>query len=88
MSEITDMTKVDQATGQLSGTPGPSKKERLRALVSRRSGASLEKLVADLGWQPHTARAALSSLRKSGEQIERAASEKGAVYRIVKPEAS
>jgi len=39
------------------------------------------------GWQPHTARAAISALRKAGAVIERSDSPKGAVYRIT-PEGS
>ena len=44
---------------------------RLRALLSSETGASLTEICAAFGWQPHSARAALSGLRKSGPVIER-----------------
>ena len=38
-------------------------------MLSREAGASLAELTATTGWLPHTARAALSSLRKRGLTI-------------------
>ena len=75
-------TIKDQPVPTRPEKPEPSKKERLRALIARRHGASLEKLVAELGWQPHTVRAAISGLRKSGVGIELDRSKKTPVYRI------
>lgn len=47
--------------------------------------AELEKA---LGWQPHSIRAAISGLRKSGQTVERVATKTGPRYRIAKaPEA-
>lgn len=36
-----------------------------------------------IGWQPHTARAAISAQRKAGCEIARSDTDKGSVYRIV-----
>lgn len=56
---------------------------QLRKLLTRKSGVSIAQIQSAFGWQPHTARAALSGLRKSGETIQRRDAVKGAVYRIV-----
>jgi DNA-binding MarR family transcriptional regulator len=41
------------------------------AHLQREQGATLAELVAATGWQPHTARAMLTGLRKKGHAIER-----------------
>ena len=68
--------------------PGSKAREtrpaQLRTLLRRRSGASITELQDTFGWQPHTARAAISGLRKAGETIERRSSAKDTVYRIAK----
>ncbi|MEL6433558.1 MAG: DUF3489 domain-containing protein [Pseudomonadota bacterium] len=58
---------------------------QLRKLLRRKSGASLAEVETAFGWQPHTARAAISGLRRSGETIERMIGKSGSVYRIVDP---
>ena len=68
------MTKVKQ-----------TKTARVQAMLERPGGASLEAICKVTGWQTHSARAALSGLRKAGHQIERVPAEGkagGAVYRI------
>lgn len=60
-----------------------SKASLVRGLLQRPEGATLEQLVAATGWLPHTARAALTGIRKKGaavisDKIER----QGRVYRI------
>jgi hypothetical protein len=58
-------------------------------LLGRKKGAGLEELTAATGWLPHTARAALTGLRRRGYAVERERSEKGgSVYRIVTGTAS
>jgi DNA-binding transcriptional regulator PaaX len=54
-------------------------------MLARPSGASIEAICKAMGWQPHSARAALSGLRKAGHVVERdAATGKagGSIYRI------
>jgi DNA-binding MarR family transcriptional regulator len=48
-----------------------SKQAKVIAMLSDGSGATMESLIASTGWLPHTARAALSGLRKRGYAVER-----------------
>lgn len=43
-----------------------TKKSRLVELLRRKEGASIEEMTMATGWQPHTARAMLTGLRKQG----------------------
>ncbi len=64
---------------------GQTKADKLRAMLSRPQGASLDAICKATGWQPHSARAAISGLRKAGHEIERSAAtngKPGSVYRI------
>lgn len=62
--------------------PAPKTKRALLAqLLNRKSGASINALQDQLGWQPHTIRAEISRIRKSGLIVTCAPSPKGAVYR-------
>ena len=54
----------------MSKTPG-TKTAKLRAMLKRPSGASIEAICKATGWQAHSARAALSGLRKAGCELER-----------------
>lgn len=64
--------------------PG-TKRALLVAMLSSEQGATLDDLIAATGWLPHTTRAALTGLRKSGHAIERRPSTdgRGSNYRIV-----
>lgn len=70
--------------------PRPPRKERatrkaqLHRILSRKSGATIEQIQKAFGWQPHTARAAISAQRKAGSVIVRSESDKGSVYRIIR----
>lgn len=66
--------------------PKQTRAEQLRTLLTRKTGASIAQIQNKFGWQPHTARAAISSLRKAGHVIERSDTDKGPVYRISRPE--
>lgn len=46
-----------------------SKASLVRGLLQRPEGATLEQLVAATGWLPHTARAALTGIRKKGAAV-------------------
>ena len=61
---------------------GGSKKARLERLLGRPRGATIAHLQKTLGWQPHTVRAAISCLRKSGTEITLDRSGKTSAYRI------
>jgi DNA-binding transcriptional regulator PaaX len=71
------MTKPTKAS-----EPRQTKLDKVRALLMAPEGASLAALCTATGWQAHSARAALSVLRKSGYTIERVSEDDGSVYRI------
>jgi threonine dehydrogenase-like Zn-dependent dehydrogenase len=80
MKEEKDMTKSRQ-----------TKIAKVQKVLERPSGATVDAICKATGWQAHSARAALSGLRKAGHVIERTQGEGkngSSVYRIVKtPEA-
>ncbi|NDU99995.1 DUF3489 domain-containing protein [Pseudoroseicyclus tamaricis] len=50
-------------------TKSPENQEtRVRKLLERKQGASLESICMATGWQQHSARLSLSGLRKTGSQ--------------------
>lgn len=64
-----------------SGKAALSKKARLEVLLLRARGATLDQLQDELGWQPHTVRAAISRLRKAGHEIDLTETKGRKVYR-------
>ena len=61
-----------------------TKKAVIRKLLRRKRGATLTALQDATGWQRHSLRAAVTGLRKSGVEIERATNAKGeTVYRTI-----
>jgi len=54
-------------------------------MLSRKAGADVPTISAKFGWQPHSARAALTGLRKSGYKLdaEKPGSGKPLRYRVV-----
>ncbi len=48
-----------------------SKSTAIQRLLNRKSGATLASLQKATGWQPHSVRAALSTLRKAGYTIDK-----------------
>jgi hypothetical protein len=73
-------------TGLVSKPKPPSKADQLAALVVRDEGATLDQMVAALGWLPHTTRAALTGLRKKGFAITSDKVDGVRTYRAVAPE--
>lgn len=66
--------------------PGKAtKKARLITLLSQKGGADMASLSTTFGWLPHSTRAALTGLRKSGYEIASVKPETGepARYQIV-----
>ena len=57
-----------------------SKISRVVDLLRRTQGALLTDIVAATGWQPHTARAALTGLKKKGHAIESRRGDKQTTY--------
>lgn len=61
---------------------------RVQRMLERRSGATLQALCEETGWQAHSVRAALARLRKNGHVIDRQAATGKVgtpVYRINAP---
>lgn len=97
--EAAEETKTDGAsdtekTGGDANPPVPfapgikpgTKQARLVDYLSRPWGTSIADLSRLLGWQPHTVRAALTSLRKKGYQVTSSKDDKGTVvYRAAPP---
>jgi hypothetical protein len=82
------MTEIqsDKTKKPSSATPAAkTKAAQIEALLRRKTGARLADLTKATGWQPHSIRAALTGLRKTGADISRERNTKGAtVYRIVR----
>ena len=79
---------VDRANGGVDSTPKfPRRGTKISGvieLLQGSDGVTLAELVSNTGWLPHTARAALTGLRKRGYAvvIDRADKARGSVYRI------
>ena len=58
-------------TTNTTSKPGETKTAKLLTLLQTGTGASLEDMVEATGWLPHTARAAMTGLRKKGHVIEK-----------------
>lgn len=58
----------------------PTKQRQVLDLLRRAQGAPLTDIVAATGWLPHTARAALTGLKKKGHAIESRRVEKLTTY--------
>ena len=58
-------------TSNLRATERPSKIDQVITLLSGERGASLDEIIAATGWQRHSARAALTGLRKKGHAVTR-----------------
>lgn len=58
-----------EAPSELNPPRAGSKTEKLVKML--RKGASLEELVSSLGWAPHSARAAMTGVRKRGYAIDK-----------------
>ena len=66
-----------------------SKLDRLLGMISTDEGATLDELIGATGWLPHTARAALTGLRKRGYDVRlvRGDREPAGAYRVTAPAA-
>jgi hypothetical protein len=72
-------------SGSEPASPSParvSRTDQLIALLRMPDGASIEDLCERFGWLPHSARAALTGLRKRGLDVQRSKAGTVTVYRI------
>lgn len=80
---MTDKTTTPELkTPKHATVPTPNRPTQLWKLLARRSGATIPQIQRSFEWQPHTARAAISKLRKAGDVVDRTKTSKGSVYRI------
>lgn len=80
---MTDKTATPELkTPERAKFPTANRPAQLRKLLARRSGATIPQIQRSFEWQPHTARAAISKLRKAGDVVDRTETSKGSVYRI------
>ena len=78
---------TDDLTTDTAAPAAPTKKARLIANLQDPAGATIADICTDLGWLPHTVRAALTGLRKAGLEIERNARADGATTYTIRTEA-
>ncbi len=67
--KMTPGRAVDCKKARVPRRPKTTKKARLISFLNKDRGADIGSLSKRLGWLPHTTRAALSKLRKSGYVI-------------------
>jgi hypothetical protein len=91
LSSVTAQPSARRASqeNQMSKTNSNNREETksaaIQRLLNRKSGATLASLQKATGWQPHSVRAALSTLRKTGCTIEKMSPKKdgdAVTYRI------
>lgn len=85
-SETQDAKAANTAPPALRERPEakPNKSDTVLALLNREGGATLDQLVETTGWLPHSARAALTGLKK-GHAIERTKVDGISRYAIIGP---
>jgi hypothetical protein len=74
---------MPKTTSENDNSSTPAKNVQVIALLKRSEGATLAEIIAITGWQPHSARAALTGLRKKGHSIERFKRDEGSCWHIV-----
>lgn len=84
-------SKAPASKGKAAGPSNPGQPNRPRAkqdlliqMLQSKNGATIDEIVKATDWQPHSARAMISGLRKASYQIELGRNKDDeAVYRIV-----
>ena len=83
----TDDSSAKSKTGEnippTPSIPRETKIGKFIALLTRNEGATLDEMIEATGWQPHTARVAMSGLRKKGYTIDRGKLGEATCYRII-----
>ncbi len=65
-----------------------TRQDQLAAMLFRRKGASIAQIIKAFGWQPHSARAAISGLRKRGIPVESSVENGKRIYKATDPKAA
>jgi len=79
--------RTDVRSGRVSGdnnqSPASTKRAKLIAMLERPDGASVAEIGQQLGWLPHTVRAAITGLRQAGRAVTRSKdADDRSVYRL------
>ena len=82
-SESNELAPAKRKKVPQSKTKRKTRQDQLRTMLSRKNGATVDKIQSAFGWQPHSVRAAVSGLRKAGATIEKAQTPSGTAYRLV-----
>ena len=82
--------RTDARAGNVSGAdqpPAGTKRAKLINMLERPEGASVAEIGQRLGWLPHTVRAAITGLRKTGREVTRSKDvDDRSVYRLARLE--
>ncbi|MEM7781510.1 MAG: DUF3489 domain-containing protein [Pseudomonadota bacterium] len=78
------MATSKATAARLQPAPKQTKIGAVIDLLHRKRGATLDEIVKATGWQPHSARAALTGLKKKGHVIEKTKRDDATCYRIMK----
>ena len=82
--------RADLEMASVSGNnqrPASTKRAKLIAMLERPEGASVAEIGQRLGWLPHTVRAAITGLRKTGREVTRSKDvDDRSVYRLARLE--
>jgi len=73
--------KIQTKAGK-TGSSSVTKISTVIEMLKQSSGATLNEIVQTTGWQPHSARAAMTGLRKKGHTIERSKRGDATCYHI------
>ncbi len=74
---------IPEATDPVPGAKRPSKQSQLIGMLQQPDGVTISELTRRFGWLPHSARAALTGVRKAGNTIAKSSAPNGTTtYRI------
>lgn len=78
------MATAEAPAANSNPKPKQTKIAKVIGLLERKQGATLDEIVQETSWQPHSARAALTGLKKRGHLIEKTKRGDATCYRITK----
>ena len=79
------VTETEQTDSVAAPRARPRNPELAKRLLRRKQGATIAELTGTTAWQPHSARAFLTGLRKAGKTLEKDKRKSGVTsYRLVR----
>lgn len=70
MTQATPTNGKTKANTAITAKTTPTKQQQVINLLTRDGGATLEAVSTTVGWQPHSTRAFMTSLKKKGYVLE------------------